>query len=90
MEGKAVMKVPGGKLLRAAVRYDGGDIESVRLSGDFFMYPEDGLERLEAALSGIGEEMLPKAIEEGLSGCRLFGIDAPSIEAVIREAMDGL
>ncbi len=50
-------KVVGGKLLR--VRLSLGDdgecqtIRSITITGDFFMHPEDAIETLEQALTGV-------------------------------------
>jgi hypothetical protein len=38
--------------LKVAVRSQGGTIEGVRITGDFFVYPEEALELLEAKLKG--------------------------------------
>jgi len=47
-----MIKVSGGKLLKVAVRSQGGTIEDIRITGDFFIYPEEALELLEAKLKG--------------------------------------
>lgn len=52
MERSATIKVSGGKVLKVAVRSQGGIIEDVRVTGDFFIYPEEALELLEAKLKG--------------------------------------
>ncbi len=46
-------KAPGGKLLRVRLRRTGERIESVRLSGDFFLIPEDSLPKLEKMLEDV-------------------------------------
>jgi len=43
-------RVPGGKTLVLRVECAEGTIKSLRLSGDFFFYPEEGLEDLESFL----------------------------------------
>jgi lipoate---protein ligase len=49
-------KVPGGKLLRVRLALDESHeppvIHSVKLTGDFFMHPEDAIEELERRLVG--------------------------------------
>jgi lipoate-protein ligase A len=52
VERSAMIKVSGGKLLKVAVRSQGGTIEDIRITGDFFIYPEEALELLEAKLKG--------------------------------------
>ncbi|MFP4523831.1 MAG: lipoate protein ligase C-terminal domain-containing protein [Candidatus Woesearchaeota archaeon] len=45
-------KVPGGKLLRLEVDLERDVIRSIRITGDFFMYPEPAITLLEEALKG--------------------------------------
>lgn len=42
-------KIPGGKLVRLSLTFS-GRIESVKITGDFFLYPEDTLEALTTAI----------------------------------------
>ena len=46
----AERKVKGGKLFRIRVAVEGGRPESLRLTGDFFLFPEGAMSRLEEAL----------------------------------------
>jgi hypothetical protein len=48
-QGETVYKVPGGKLIRIWVDFD-GKINSIRITGDFFVYPETWIEQLEKEL----------------------------------------
>lgn len=50
--GRAEFKVEGGKLIKAHVEKDNGRILKVKITGDFFIHPEDFLEELEGALVG--------------------------------------
>ncbi|MEM2953751.1 MAG: lipoate protein ligase C-terminal domain-containing protein [Candidatus Bathyarchaeia archaeon] len=50
--GKAEYKVEGGKLVKAQVAMDGDKIRKVKITGDFFLHPEEVLEELEEALVG--------------------------------------
>ena len=45
-------KGPGGKLVRVRLTEENGTIKSVRISGDFFLVPEDSLPQLERILEG--------------------------------------
>jgi lipoate-protein ligase A len=49
--------VPGGKLLRVRLTLDRAadvpTLRSVRITGDFFMHPEEAIETLEAQLTGV-------------------------------------
>jgi lipoate---protein ligase len=46
-------KAPGGKLLRVRLRVADGRIESAKISGDFFLIPEDSLSKLEMMLEDV-------------------------------------
>jgi hypothetical protein len=46
-------KAPGGKLLRIRLRETGERIDSVKISGDFFLIPEDSLPKLEKMLEDV-------------------------------------
>jgi len=50
-------KAPGGKLLRVRLTVEGGIITSIAVMGDFFMHPEEAIEDLERALTGIPYEV---------------------------------
>ncbi|MEM0217062.1 MAG: lipoate protein ligase C-terminal domain-containing protein [Candidatus Bathyarchaeia archaeon] len=50
--GKAEYKVAGGKLIRTTVTVENGIIRDIKLTGDFFMHPEDFIEELEETLRG--------------------------------------
>lgn len=72
-------KAPGGKLVRLSVNDDGG--RKYVLSGDFFIYPEEGITVLEDALSKLdGSESLDE-VEYALylavrySDIELVGLD---------------
>jgi lipoate-protein ligase A len=45
-------KVPGGKLLRIEADIISGIINDIKISGDFFIYPEEALCEIEKALQG--------------------------------------
>ena len=46
-------KAPGGKLLRVRLKEIDGRIESAKISGDFFLIPEDSLPKLEMMLEDV-------------------------------------
>jgi lipoate-protein ligase A len=51
--GKAEYKVKGGKLIRIQLAQRGTRIESVKITGDFFLHPETLIEQLEKELKGL-------------------------------------
>ena len=70
-----VYKAPGG-LIRAIVETREGRIAEVSLSGDFFFYPADKLEALEAALAGLELGAVEPTIAEFY---RREGIESPGV-----------
>jgi lipoate---protein ligase len=67
-------KVPGGKLLRISADIENGIIRDIKITGDFFMHPEDAIERLEATLKGTKvDELLKAKIERAIAGATIVG-----------------
>jgi lipoate-protein ligase A len=84
-------KVPGGKLARLTIKTNGSP--RVVLSGDFFIYPEEGIFIIEDVLSGLeGCEPL-EAVESALrvairnSGLELIGLDEHVIARLYKGAV---
>lgn len=85
-------KVPGGKLARMTIKTNGSP--RVVLSGDFFIYPEEGIFIIEDMLSRLdGSESL-EAIESALSkvvkdhGLELVGLDEHVIARLYKGAIN--
>ena len=55
MQAKSVYKVPDGKLLKILLDYDenNNSITNVKITGDFFIYPEEAIETMENELKNI-------------------------------------
>jgi lipoate-protein ligase A len=87
---KAIYKVPNGKLLKIFLEDDGGKIRNVKITGDFFLYPEENIEKLEAHLAGceLSKEALAANIEGFLRSTptNFFGLDSESLVATILSA----
>jgi len=49
---EATKKVSGGKLLRVQIE-GSGKISSIKITGDFFLHPEEALTQIETALCGM-------------------------------------
>ncbi len=92
MFGSARLKVPNGKLVMAKVRF-GDRIESTQILGDFFMHPEEGIEKIEAAINGIATGEAEEEIEAAITnaakgnGIEMVGVDPGSIAMVVKEAI---
>ncbi|MHA1238115.1 MAG: lipoate protein ligase C-terminal domain-containing protein [Candidatus Odinarchaeia archaeon] len=52
--GKYELKVVGGKLVRAETLVDANKyIKKIKITGDFFLHPEELIEEIESALIGV-------------------------------------
>lgn len=75
------------KLIRVMLEYD--EIENtiirITISGDFFLYPEEALEILEAGLVGkkLDRENLEQDIESSLKGIEVYGFNSTSLTEAI-------
>ena len=60
-------------------------ISSVRITGDFFLYPEESLENLEVQLKGtrLDKDNLKKKIDKCLNNSEAFGFDSKSLSEAI-------
>jgi len=66
MQSHSIYKVPGGKLLKISLKYDekSNVIKGIRITGDFFAYPEEAIELIEKKLRNtvIEQEQLQQKI----------------------------
>ena len=56
-------------------------IHSIKITGDFFVHPEEAIEMLEASLVGIKleKESLRNKISHVLKDCQMYGFDVDSL-----------
>jgi lipoate---protein ligase len=75
------------KLIRIALEYDEREntINSITISGDFFLYPEEALEALEARLIGtkLERDTLKQDIDRYLKNSETHGFDSISLTEAI-------
>ena len=75
------------KLIKVSLEYDESSktIDSIAITGDFFLYPEESLEALEAGLVGTKLEKysVEQKVEKCLSGSEAFGFDSKSMTDAI-------
>lgn len=76
------------KLIRIMLEYDEieNTISSITISGDFFLYPEEALEILEANLVGkrLEKETLKQEIDNFLRDIEVYGFNSTSLtEAIV-------
>lgn len=77
-------KAPGGKLLRIRLRQENGIIRSVKISGDFFLVPEDSLVKLEKILEDapLREPELKMLVDRFFRGTRAQSLGVSSDDFV--------
>lgn len=76
------------KLIRIMLEYNEieNTISSITISGDFFLYPEEALEILEANLVGkrLEKETLKQEIDNFLKDIEVYGFNSTSLtEAIV-------
>ena len=85
-------KTPGGKLVVADFKVEDGTLRRVRISGDFFLYPEEALASIDGALEGA-----PISDDEATLAARIAAALTPDVtmlgfspEAVAKAVRRGL
>ena len=75
------------KLVKISLEYDEDSkiINSITITGDFFLYPEETLDELEVNLIGtkLGKDEIKQKIEKCLNGSEAFGFDSESMTDAI-------
>ncbi|MBS7639063.1 MAG: lipoate protein ligase C-terminal domain-containing protein [Candidatus Bathyarchaeia archaeon] len=75
---KAEYKVEGGKLIKVQLEREDNKIKAIKITGDFFMHPEELIDELEKSLIGCSieesaiTEIIKRFIEE--KGVILLGV----------------
>jgi hypothetical protein len=88
--GRVTRKEEGGKLYSVDVLCDADVISSVKISGEFFAYPEGLIDSMEKALRGARLETVP--VTQAIAGAlfyshgTLLGIRASELVSAIVEA----
>lgn len=84
-------KVAGGKLVAADVTVEDGTITDLHINGDFFLEPDDALDRLNASLVGAPEtssvEVLTARLDAAVRGAHLVGFSTSAIAIAVRRAL---
>jgi len=91
MQSKSVYKVPNGKLLKIFLDYNIENklINNIRITGDFFAYPEESIDVIEKKLKDTSltkEDLLEKIISVIKKyNIKFIGLDAESlVEGILR------
>jgi len=78
-------KVPGGKLVCIDVEGAEGRIASIRITGDFFLHPEETIEKIENALIGAPVNEVATRVASTLkeNDAQFIGVSPGDIERMI-------
>jgi hypothetical protein len=85
MQSKSIYKIPNGKLLKIFLNYNEVDnlINSIKITGDFFAYPEESIDLLEKKLRNkyLKEEQLLKLIQSIIedNNIQFIGLNAKGL-----------
>lgn len=85
-------KVSGGKLVVVDLDVEEGRLAHVKVSGDFFLEPDEALFRITAALEGVSASSttgeLTAVVESAIQPCDvLFGLTAKGVAIAVRRAL---
>lgn len=85
-------KVPGGKLVVVDFEVTDGAIADFRLAGDFFLEPDDALDSINAAVTGLPVETdatgIAAAVRAALpEGAQLLGLTPEAVGTAVRRAL---
>ena len=85
MRSQSIYKVPQGKLLKISVEYNEKNnvIKNIRITGDFFAYPEEAIELMETQLRNtvIEREQLQEKIQSIITEYHIqfIGVDVEGL-----------
>ncbi len=85
-------KVREGKIVKVEVEFD-DVITNLKITGDFFLHPEDVLDEIEKSIHGLGKDVsfdtLVLKIDEIVkaSNAQMVGISPESLAEVLKEAL---
>ena len=86
-------KTPGGKLVAVDAALVDGRLQGAVLHGDFFLYPDEALEPLTAALEGIAQDASEATIAARVRtalppDAELLGTSPEGIAIAVRRLLD--
>ncbi len=90
---QAKQKVKEGKLVKAEIEYDGA-IRNVKITGDFFLHPEETLEKIEQSMIGLKKDTSVESMVLNIRrvaeahDAMMIGISPESLALVIKEALE--
>ena len=84
-------KTPGGKLVVADFDVRDGRLRDVRISGDFFLYPDDALKLIVGALNGasVGADFAERITAALPPDVEMLGFSPEAVAEAIRRGLAG-
>lgn len=91
---KGEYKTPGGKLVGVRFEQADGALRAVEVHGDFFLYPEEVLLPITAALEGAPADLDDAAYSARIAaaipeGTEWFGSSPEALATAVRRALEG-
>jgi lipoate-protein ligase A len=90
---KSEEKVQGGKLVCIEVWTEDGKVGKLRITGDFFLHPEDVIDALERALVGapltVSEGEAAAMFGKALGDAQLIGASCDDLARIFKKAVGG-
>lgn len=88
---KVIDKVPNGKLIAMEVQILNNKVSSMKITGDFFLYPEEQIKQIEASFLGlpvsISDPELTDKLQHALKGAELIGVSIDDLIRLFRKAV---
>jgi len=88
----AKQKVREGKIVKVEIEYD-ESIKKLKITGDFFLHPEDVLDEIEKSMFGLEKGASVEAIASKIQSimiahdARMIGVSPESLAQVVKEAL---
>lgn len=84
-------KTPGGKLVTADFEVRDGRLAAVRIGGDFFLYPDDALAAIDAALEGAppDADFAARIVAALPPDVEMLGFSPEAVATAVRRGLAG-
>ncbi|MFW5884997.1 MAG: lipoate protein ligase C-terminal domain-containing protein [Patescibacteria group bacterium] len=87
MKKNIAYKAPEGKLLRIEAQVDDFTIQTIKITGDFFIHPEDDLIKIEKILPGKRISQVKQAVDEftDKNQTRIIGFTSADLQEALEK-----
>ena len=83
-EGRFILK--SGKLIRVSAIFEGDRIRDIKITGDFFLHPEERIEEIEQSLRNRRIDEVNDVVEREMADAEYEGISPETLTEAIRGA----